>query len=431
MSAAVLQPSSSSIRRVAANAIKYCRRNRSTLASLSDRQPVIVSFARTAIGRFNGALAPVSATRLGAAAVKGAFERAGLSLEADGKKVDEIFLGNVVAAGVGQAPATQAAVFAGLPKSIPSTTINKVCASGMKSIMLAADAIALGRAEIVIAGGFESMSNIPHFLPTLRNGVKLGETKIVDGLVHDGLWDVYNNMHMGSCAELCAAKYNFDRAAQDAFALHSYEKALSKAAKDMAASQIVPVQVTSGKTTVTVKEDEEPGASKLDKMSSLKPAFQKDGTVTAANASKLNDGAAAVVVMSAAEAKKRGVKPLAAIRSFADAQQEPEWFTTTPALAVPKAIAAAGLVASDLTVHEINEAFSVVALANAQILGLNLNSVNIHGGAVALGHPIGCSGARIVGQLAEIMQLRGDTFGSASICNGGGGASAIVLELLA
>jgi len=416
--------------RRAVQASRGCR-SKSSLASLSDRTPVIVSFARTPIGRFNGALAPLSGTKLGAVAVKGAFERAGLNVEADGASVDEVFMGNVVCAGMGQAPATQAVVFAGLPKSIPSTTVHKVCASGMKAAMFAADAIALGRAEIIIAGGMESMSNIPHYVPAMRSGVRLGEAKIVDGMVQDGLWDVYNQIHMGSCAEMAAEKYSIGREAQDAFAASSYEKALSKSALELAAEQIVPVEVPAGRgKTVTVEADEEPPAGNLAKMPSLKPAFKKDGTVTAANASKLNDGAAAMVIMSAAEARKRGVKPLAAIRSFADAQQDPEWFTTAPSLAVPKAVANAGLVASDVTVHEVNEAFSVVALANAQILGLDLATVNLHGGAVAMGHPIGTSGARIIGQLAHVMREKGATFGSASICNGGGGASAIILEAL-
>mmetsp|Transcript_34726 Transcript_34726/g.63096 ORF Transcript_34726/g.63096 Transcript_34726/m.63096 type:complete len:422 (-) Transcript_34726:30-1295(-) len=406
-------------------------RSKSSLASLSDRTPVIVSFARTPIGKFNGALAPLSGTKLGAAAVKGAFERAGLNVEADGALVDEVFMGNVVSAGMGQAPATQAVVFAGLPKSIPSTTVHKVCASGMKSAMFAADAIALGRAEIIIAGGMESMSNIPHYVPAMRTGVRLGEAKIVDGMVQDGLWDVYSQIHMGSCAEMAAEKYGIGREAQDTFAAGSYEKALSKSALELAAEQIVPVEVPAGRgKTVMVEADEEPPAGNLAKMPSLRPAFKKDGTVTAANASKLNDGAAAMVIMSAAEARKRGAKALAAIRSFADAQQEPEWFTTAPSLAVPKAVARAGLVASDVTVHEVNEAFSVVALANAQILGLDLATVNVHGGAVAMGHPIGTSGARIMGQLCHVMREKGATFGSASICNGGGGASAIILELL-
>eukprot|EP00933_Yihiella_yeosuensis_P006456 TRINITY_DN111157_c0_g1_i1.p1 TRINITY_DN111157_c0_g1~~TRINITY_DN111157_c0_g1_i1.p1 ORF type:complete len:430 (+),score=128.61 TRINITY_DN111157_c0_g1_i1:68-1357(+) len=426
-----MQAPSSAIRAAVKRSLvrRDCRRGKTSLASLNDRQPVIVSFARTAIGRFNGALAPLSASKLGAVAIKGAVERAGLSIESDGSKIDEILMGNVISAGMGQSPATQAAIYAGLPKSIPSTNVHKVCASGMKSIMLAADAIVLGRADIVIAGGMESMSNVPHYLPSLRSGVKLGPSTLVDGLVHDGLWDPYNNMHMGSCAELCAKKYGIDREAQDAFARSSYEKALSQTALDMAAAQIVPVEVPKGRgKTETVSADEEPGAAQLDKMGKLRAAFEKDGTITAANASKLNDGAAALVVMSAAEAKKRGLKPLASIRSFADAQQDPEWFTTAPSLAVPKALASAGLTASDVTVHEVNEAFSVVALANAQILGLDLATVNVHGGAVALGHPIGTSGARIVGQLADLMRLRGDSFGSASICNGGGGASAIILE---
>jgi len=402
-----------------------------SLADLPERTPVIVSFARTPIGRFSGALAPLSASRLGAVAVRAAVERAGLSLEGDGKCIDEAFLGNVVSAGMGQAPATQAVIFAGLPNSIPATTVHKVCASGMKSVMFAADAIALGRAEIVLAGGFESMSNVPHYLPTLRSGVRLGEAKLVDGLVHDGLWDAYGDKHMGSCAELCAKEHGFDRAAQDAFAKSSYERALSEDAVALAKQEIAAVEVPAGRgKTVTVEADEEPGAAQLDKMGKLRPAFEKDGTITAANASKLNDGAAAMVVMSAAEARKRGVKPLAAIRSFADAAQAPEWFTTAPSLAVPKAIERAGLEAKDMQLHEVNEAFSVVALANAKLLGLDLATVNVYGGAVALGHPIGASGARIVGHLAHLLRLRGASFGTASICNGGGGASAMVLEAL-
>lgn len=408
------------------------RRRLTTLADLEDRTPVIVSFARTAIGRFNGALAPVTATRLGAVAVKAAVERAGLDVAKDGASIDEAYLGNVVSANVGQAPATQVLVFAGLPNSIPSTTIHKVCASGMKTVMLAADSILLGRANIVIAGGFESMSNIPHYLPALRSGVKLGESKVVDGLVSDGLWDVYKNIHMGSCAEICAAEYGLDRAAQDAFAKSSYERALSQEALALAAQEIVPVEVPAGRgKTVTVVADEEPGASDLGKMASLKPAFNKDGTVTAANASKINDGAAAMVLMSAGEARRRGVKALAVVRGYADAQQAPEWFTTTPALAVPKAVERAGLKMSDIQLHEVNEAFAVVAMANTKLLNLDPATVNVHGGAVALGHPIGTSGARIVGHLAYLLRSKGLTYGSASICNGGGGASAIVLEALA
>lgn len=421
-----------SLPKVAKTTCVRTSRGFASLASLPERQPVIVSFARTPIGRFNGALAPLSASKLGAVAVRAAVERAGLDVSKDAGSIDEAFLGNVVAAGMGQAPATQVLVFAGLGYGIPNTTVNKVCASGMKSVMLAADAIALGRANIVIAGGFESMSNIPHYVPSLRSGVRMGETKIVDGIIHDGLWDVYNNMHMGSCAELCAKEHGFDRAAQDAFAIKSYERALSKPALELAAKQIVPVEVpASGGKTVKVEADEEPGAGNMQKLPTLRPAFQKDGTITAANASKLNDGAAALVLMSAGEAKRRGLKPLASVKSFADGQHNPEWFTTAPSLAVPKAIQRAGLQPSDLKLHEVNEAFSVVALANAKLLNLDLDTVNVYGGAVALGHPIGCSGARVVGQLAHLLQEKGVAYGSASICNGGGGASAIILEALA
>lgn len=406
-------------------------RTYASLASLGDRVPVIVSFARTPIGRFGGGLAPVSATKLGAVAVKAAFERAGLNVDSDGGAVDEAFLGNVVSAGLGQAPATQAVIFAGLPKTIPSTTVHKVCASGMKSAMFAADSIAMGRADIVLAGGFESMSNIPHYLPSLRNGVKLGDGKLVDGMVHDGLWDVYNQIHMGSCAELCAAEHKLDRAMQDDFARNSYEKALSTAALELSAQEIASVEVPAGRgKTVTVSADEEPGAANLAKMATLRPAFQKDGTVTAANSSKLNDGAAAMVIMSAGEARRRGLSPIAAIRGYADAQHAPEWFTTAPSLAVPIAIERAGLKAADMQLHEVNEAFSIVGLINSKLLGLNLDTVNVHGGAVALGHPIGASGARIVGHLAHLLHLQGKSLGTASICNGGGGASAVVLEAI-
>jgi len=370
--------------------------------------------------------------KLGAIAIKGALERAGMSVEKDGEYIDEAYIGNVVAAGMGQAPATQAVIFAGLPNTIPATTINKVCASGMKSIMFAAESIALGNSEIVLAGGMESMSNVPHYLPTLRSGVRLGESKLVDGLVFDGLWDAYGDMHMGNCAEICAKHHEFSREAQDAYARESYEKALSAEALALAKEEIVPVEVDLGRgKTATVDADEEPGAANLEKMSTLRPAFDKQGTVTAANASKLNDGAAAVVVMSAQEAKKRGLSPLAAILGSADAAHAPEWFTTAPSLAVPKAIARSGLKASDIELHEVNEAFSVVPMANAKLLGMDLSKVNIHGGAVALGHPIGCSGARIVGHLAMLLRLKGATYGAASICNGGGGASALVLERLA
>lgn len=421
--------------RTVAGGARLARRARgltTNLAQLDDRTPVIVSFARTAIGRFNGALGPLPASRLGAAAIKGAVERAGLSIEKDGASIDEAFMGNVCSAGQGQAPATQAIIFAGLPDTIPSTTVHKVCPSGMKTVMLAADAILLGRAEICIAGGMESMSNVPHYLPTLRNGVKLGETKVVDGLVHDGLWDAYNNFHMGSCAEICAKEHGLTREAQDEFAKGSYEKALSEEALKVHGAQIVPVEVPAGRgKTVTVAADEEPAAGNPAKMASLRPAFAKDGTVTAANASKLNDGAAAMVIMSAAEARRRGAPALAAIRGYSDAAHDPKWFTTAPSKAVPIAIKRAGLKPEDMDLHEVNEAFSVVGLANQKLLGLDPSTVNVYGGAVALGHPIGTSGCRIIGQLADALRNKGKRYGTASICNGGGGASAIVIEVLA
>jgi len=416
---------------VSAAPLRILGRSFASIAELSDRTPVLASFARTPIGRFQGALATQAATRLGAASVRAAVGRAGLSVEAEGSAVDEVLLGNVCAAGLGQAPATQASIYAGLPSTIPTTTVHKVCAAGMKSITLAADSVILGRADIAVAGGFESMSNIPHYLPRLRVGVRLGDAQIIDGLVYDGLTDAYKTVHMGSCAELCASELGFDRAAQDDFAKSSYEKALSSEALKLASEEIVAVEVPVGRgQAATVSSDEEPSAGDYTKMSVLRPAFQKEGTVTAGNSSKLNDGAAAVVVMSAAEAKRRGVKALAAIRGYADAAHTPEWFTTAVALAVPKALARAGISAGDVNLYEINEAFAVVALANMRLLNLDPAIVNVHGGAVALGHPIGASGGRIVGHLAELLRLRGQRFGVAAICNGGGGASAVVLEAL-
>jgi len=345
--------------------------------------------------------------------------------------VDEVFIGNVCAAGMGQAPATQSVIYAGLPDTIPATTVHKVCASGMKTAMFAADAITMGRAEIIIAGGIESMSQVPHYVPAFRTGMKMGDGKLVDGVVSDGLWDPYGNMHMGMCGEVCASEMNFSKEQQDAYAISSYEKALSDEAVKVHAGQIVPVDVPAGRgKTVKVSVDSEPAAGNLEKLTSLKPAFKKDGTITAANASKLNDGGAAMVIMSAAEAKRRGAKPIAAIRGYSDAAQEPKWFTTAPAKAVPIAVQRAGLTMGDMDLHEINEAFSVVALANIQLLGLDPATVNVYGGAVALGHPIGVSGSRIIGQLADALRAKGKRYGTASICNGGGGASAMVLEVL-
>ena len=388
------------------------------LLKLGKRTPVIASYARTPIGAFNGALASLKAPELGAVAIKGACARAGIT----GKDVEEVLMGNVVSAGVGQAPATQAAIFAGLGEDIPSTTINKVCASGMKSVMLAASQIALGLRDVVVCGGMESMSNVPHYAH-LRSGLRLGDGKLVDGVVFDGLWDPYGDQHMGSCAEKCASDHGISRDNQDAYAELSYER--SRSSKSFHAQEIVSVEVTQRRKTLTITEDEEPSKDTT-KLRDLRPAFLKDGTVTAANASKLNDGAASLVVMSLEECEKRGLEPLCAIAGFGDAQREPVDFTIAPSLAVPAALAHAELAMSDVSLHEVNEAFSVVALANAQILGVDINQVNQKGGAVSLGHPIGMSGARIVGSLA--MQL--DDVGVASICNGGGGASAIVLTKL-
>ena len=388
------------------------------LLKLGKRTPVIASYARTPIGAFNGALASLKAPELGAIAIKGACARAGIT----GTDVGEVLMGNVVSAGVGQAPATQAAIFAGLGEDIPSTTINKVCASGMKSVMLAATQIALGLRDIVVCGGMESMSNVPHYAH-LRSGLRLGNGSLIDGVVFDGLWDPYGDQHMGSCAEKCAADHGISRDDQDAYAELSYER--SRSSKSFHAQEIVPVEVTQRKKTITVDEDEEPSKD-TSRLRSLRPAFLKDGTVTAANASKLNDGAASLVVMSLEECEKRSLEPLCAIQGFGDAQREPVDFTIAPSLAVPAALAHAELAMSDVSLHEVNEAFAVVALANAQILNVDIDKVNQKGGAVSLGHPIGMSGARIVGSLA--MQL--EDVGVASICNGGGGASAIVLTKL-
>jgi acetyl-CoA C-acetyltransferase len=388
------------------------------LLKLGKRTPVIASYARTPIGAFNGALASLKAPELGAVAIKGACARAGIT----GNDVGEVLMGNVVSAGVGQAPATQAAIFAGLGEDIPSTTINKVCASGMKSVMVAATQIALGLRDVVVCGGMESMSNVPHYAH-LRSGLRLGNGSLVDGVVFDGLWDPYGDQHMGSCAEKCASDHGISRDDQDAYAELSYER--SRSSKSFHGQEIVPVEVTQRKKTITITEDEEPGKD-TSRLRSLRPAFLKDGTVTAANASKLNDGAASLVVMSLEECEKRSLEPLCAIAGFGDAQREPIDFTIAPSLAVPAALAHAELAMSDVSLHEVNEAFAVVALANAQLLNVDIDRVNQKGGAVSLGHPIGMSGARIVGSLA--MQL--EDVGVASICNGGGGASAIVLTKL-
>lgn len=388
------------------------------------REVVIVSAIRTPIGSFGGALSSFSATELGALAIKAAVEKAGLKPS----DIQEVYMGNVLSANTGQAPATQAAKFAGLP-DLPATTINKVCASGTKAIMLAAQSIALGEIDIIVAGGMESMSNVPYYLDKARTGYRLGHGQITDGLLKDGLWDVYNDYHMGSAAELCALECGISREDQDAFAITSYKRAQSAQAEGKFDSEIIPVEIKDRKGEITlVSKDEEPYAVKFDKIPGLKPVFKKDGTVTAANASTLNDGAAALVLMSADKAKELGLKPLAKILAYADAQQAPEWFTTAPSKAIPLALKRAGKSIADVDYFEINEAFSVVSLANNKELGLNEEKVNINGGAVSLGHPLGASGARIVVTLLSVLAQNNGKIGVAGICNGGGGASAIVIE---
>lgn len=387
------------------------------------KQVYIVSAVRTPMGSFGGALASLSAPKLGAIAIKEAVKRAGINAD----QVQEVYMGNVLQANVGQAPATQAAKFAGLP-DVPTTTINKVCASGMKAVMLAAQSIQLGDNDIVVAGGMESMSNVPFYLDKARTGYKLGNQVVTDGLIKDGLWDVYNDYHMGSAAELCASECNISREDQDAFAIESYQRSQAAYEKGLFKNEIVPVEIEGRSGVTVVAEDEEYKAVKFDKIPSLKPVFKKDGTVTAANASTLNDGASALVLMSKEKADALGIKPLAIIKGFADAQQAPEWFTTAPSKAIPRAIAHAKISASDVDYFEINEAFSVVSLANNQELKLDPNKVNVNGGAVSLGHPLGSSGSRIIVTLINVLEQNNGKIGVAGICNGGGGASAIVIE---
>jgi len=388
------------------------------------KKVVIVSAVRTPIGSFLGSLSSLTATQLGSFAIKGALEKINL----DPKMVDEVLMGNVVQAGVGQAPARQAALGAGLSEEVPCATINKVCASGMKAIMQAAQSIKSGDAEIIVAGGMESMSNIPHYAH-LRNGNKFGSMTMEDGMQKDGLVDAYDKNAMGVCADLCATEYNFSREDQDAFAVTSYERSAKSWATGKFANEIIPVEVPQRRgEPITVSEDEEYKNVKMDKIASLRPAFTKDGTVTAANASTINDGAAAVVVMSEEKAKALGLKPLAYITGYADAAQEPKWFTTAPAKALPKALDKAGFSIGDVDYFEFNEAFSVVGLANMKLLGLTADKVNVNGGAVSLGHPLGCSGARIIVTLLNILEQNNAKTGAAAICNGGGGASAMVIE---
>jgi acetyl-CoA C-acetyltransferase len=389
------------------------------------REVYIVSAVRTPIGTFGGALSPVSATKLGAIAARAAVGRAGINPP----DVQEVFMGNVLSANLGQAPVTQVIIFSGLPDTTPGTTVNKVCASGMKAIMLGAQSIMTGDNDIVLAGGMESMSNVPYYLEKARSGYRLGHGQVIDGMVKDGLWDVYKDFHMGNAAELCAAKCKISREEQDEYAIESYRRSAEAWKNGKFKNEVIPVEISQRSGTPTiVSEDEEYKNVNFEKVKTLKPVFQKDGTVTAANASTLNDGASAVVLMAKERAEKMGIRPLAKVRGFADAAQAPEWFTTTPAKALPKAITKAGLKPSDIEFYEINEAFSVVALANNRELSLDPKRVNVNGGAVSLGHPIGSSGCRITVTLINVLKQNNAKYGAAGICNGGGGASAIVIE---
>ncbi|WP_288096138.1 acetyl-CoA C-acyltransferase [Hydrotalea sp.] len=394
---------------------------------MEKRTVYIVSAIRTPIGSFGGSLKSLSATQLGAIAIKAAVEKTGIAPDT----VEHVYMGNVLQANVGQAPARQAAIFAGLPPKVVCTTVNKVCASGMKAIAQGVQDILLGDADVVVAGGMESMSNVPFYVPNMRWGNKYGDSTLIDGLAKDGLVDVYHNYAMGNAAELCAKECHISRDEQDAFAMESYHRSQAAIQEGKFFDEIVPVSIPQRNgNPVIIDKDEEPFNVKFDKIPSLKPAFQKEGTVTAANASTMNDGAAAVVLMSKAKADALGIKPLAIIRSYADAEQAPEWFTTTPSLAVPKAVAKAGLTMKDIDFVEINEAFSVVGLVNIQKMGLDASKVNVHGGAVSLGHPLGCSGARIIVTLLNVLKQHQGKIGAAGICNGGGGASAMVIELI-
>ena len=392
-----------------------------------NKEVYIVAAVRTPIGSFGGSLSSISATALGGIAIKGALEKAGLSKDL----IDEVIMGSVIQAGLGQAPARQAAKAAGLPDKVICTTINKVCASGMKSIAIAAQNIMLGDADIIIAGGMESMSNVPFYNTTQRWGNKYGDVVMQDGLAKDGLVDVYDKVAMGNFADACATKYNVSREAQDAFAVNSYKKAQMAMENGWFKDEIIPVEIPQKKgAALMVDKDEEPLKVNFDKLAQLNPAFSKEGTVTAANASTMNDGAAAVVLMSATKAKELGIQPIAIIKGFADAEQDPKWFTTSPALALPKALAKSNVQINDIDFFEFNEAFSVVGIVNTEILKIDASKVNFHGGAVALGHPLGCSGARIVVSLVHILKKNKAKYGAAAICNGGGGASAMVIELV-
>ena len=388
------------------------------------KEVVIVSAVRTPMGSFGGSLSSVPATKLGAAAIKGAIDKINL----DPKEIQEVYMGNVLQANLGQAPARQAAVFAGINENVPCTTVNKVCASGMKSISLAAQSIKCGDAEVVIAGGMENMSMVPHYY-SARNAVKLGDVKVLDGMVKDGLTDVYNKVHMGVCADQCAEEHNITREEQDNFAIESYNRASNAWNENKFNEEIVPVHVPQRRgDDLVISKDEEYTNVKLEKIPQLRAVFNKEGTVTAANASTLNDGASALILMSKEKADELNIKPIAKIVSYADAAQEPKWFTTAPAKAVPKALAKANLNTEDIDFWELNQAFSVVGLVNTKLLGLNPSKVDVNGGAVALGHPLGSSGSRIIVTLINVLKQNQGKYGAAGICNGGGGASAMVIE---
>ena len=391
---------------------------------MKTKEVVIVSVARTPIGSFMGSLSKISAPKLGAIAIKGALDKINLNPEL----IDEVFMGNVVSAGVGQAPARQAAIFAGIPDTVPCTTINKVCSSGMKSVMLAAQSISLGDTKIVVAGGMENMSLIPHYLHG-RQGTKFGPTTLEDGMQKDGLVDVYEKVAMGVCADACATKYGFSREDQDAYAIQSYQRSSEAWKSGKFSDEIIPVEIPQRRgAPVLMTEDEEYKNVKMEKIPSLRAAFSKEGTVTAANASTINDGGAALILMSAEKALELKLTPIAKIKSFADAAHEPEWFTTAPSKAIPKALSKANITIDDVDYFELNEAFSVVGLANMKILNLKNERVNVNGGAVSLGHPLAVSGARIIIALTSILKQNNAKIGAAGICNGGGGASAMILE---
>lgn len=386
-----------------------------------------MSAVRTPMGSFGGIFKDIPATKLGATAIKAAVERAGIKVS----DVQEVIMGCVLQANLGQAPARQASMLAGLPDNVVCTTVNKVCASGMKSIAFAAQSIMYGDADIVVAGGMENMSLVPHYLPAMRWGNKYGNTQVIDGLAKDGLTDVYKDYPMGSAAELCARECNISREEQDAYAIESYKRSQSAVDNGRFAEEVIPVEVPQRKgDALMVTKDEEPFNVKFDKIPELKSAFEKGGSVTAANASTMNDGAAALVLMSKEKADELGLKPIGKIRSFADAEQAPEWFTTTPSIALPKAVSKAGLKMEDIEYAELNEAFSVVGIVNTQKMKLDPAKVNVNGGAVSLGHPLGCSGARIIVTLLNVLKQNNAKIGAAGICNGGGGASAMVIESL-